>query len=184
MRQGRHARATRETRITATVDLDGTGSYSVRLPDRWVRHMVESLARFGRFDLKLSAAGDLRHHVVEDTAIALGRAFRDALRGRPVRRVGAAHVAMDEALVLVAVDLVDRPFVDVSLPDEMLEHFLRSFAHEARLTLHNVVMKGRNPHHINEATFKALGLALHEATRPSGTLVSTKGRERVRGRRS
>lgn len=182
MRRAKQSRATRETRIVANLNLDGSGVYNVVLPDRWVKHMVESLARFARFDLTLKASGDLKHHIIEDVAITLGRTFRAALKDRPVQRVGSAHVAMDEALVLAAVDLVDRPYVDVSLPDEMLEHFLRSFAHEARITLHNVVMKGRNAHHINEATFKAIGLALHQATRPSGTLVSTKGRERTRKR--
>jgi imidazoleglycerol-phosphate dehydratase len=180
VRQGRQSRRTRETNVSARINLDGTGLYRVRLADRWVKHMIESLARFGRFDVEVSAAGDLKHHVLEDVAITLGRTFREAVGDRPIARVGSAHVAMDEALVLVTVDLVDRPYVDVSLPDEMLEHFLRSFAHEARLTLHNVVMKGRNPHHINEATFKALGMALHQATRPSGALVSTKGRARYR----
>ena len=182
MRRARRTRKTRETSVTAKLDLDGSGSYRVTLKDKWVKHMVESLARFGRFDLELRAGGDLKHHRIEDVAITLGSAFRDALKGRPVARVGSAHVAMDEALVLVTVDLVDRPYVDVTLPDEMLEHFLRSFAHEARITLHNVVMKGRNPHHINEATFKALGMALHQATRPSDALVSTKGRVRTKKR--
>ena len=182
MRRAHRSRTTRETHIRATLNLDGSGATRVTLPDRWVKHMVESLAKFGRFDLTLRADGDLKHHRIEDVALTLGRAFRYAMADRPVRRVGSAHVAMDEALVLVTVDLVDRPFVDVTLPDEMLEHFLRSFAHEARITLHNVVMKGRNPHHINEATFKALGMALHEATRPAAALVSTKGRVRTRKR--
>lgn len=182
MRQARQNRKTRETNVSASINLDGSGKYRVTLKDRWIKHMVEAMARFGQFNLQLSARGDLKHHITEDVAITLGRTFREALRNRPVRRVGSAHVAMDEALVLVTVDLVDRPYIDVSLPDEMLEHFLRSFAHEARITLHNVVMKGRNPHHINEATFKALGLALHEATRPSGSWVSTKGKARFKRR--
>ena len=126
----------------------------------------------------MKGAGDFNHHINEDVAITLGRAFKDALRDRPLRRVGSAHVAMDDALVLVAVDLVDRPYCDVSLPDEMLEHFLRSFAMEARITLHNVVLKGKNHHHVNEACFKALGLALRDATRPAEGLLSTKSRVR------
>jgi imidazoleglycerol-phosphate dehydratase len=87
---------------------------------------------------------------------------------------------MDEALVLVAVDLIDRPFCDVDLPDEteMCVHILRSFALEAGITLHNTVLKGTNAHHIAEATFKALGVALHQATRPTETLRSTKSKVR------
>jgi imidazoleglycerol-phosphate dehydratase len=93
-----------------------------------------------------------------------------------VQRVGTATIPMDEALVTVSVDLVDRPYCQVDLPDEMLEHFFRSLALEARITLHNLVHRGKNFHHINEATFKAFGMALHQATRPAGELQSTKGR--------
>lgn len=175
MRRKRVARKTRETEIALSVDLDGSGAYDVELPDRWLKHMLESLAKFGRFDLKVRAKGDFHHHINEDVAITLGRAFKDALRGRPVRRVGTATVPMDDALVTVSVDLVDRPYCEVDLPDEMLVHFLRSFAMEARITLHNVVVRGKNFHHINEACFKALGLALREAVQPAAALQSTKG---------
>jgi imidazoleglycerol-phosphate dehydratase len=178
VRRKRIRRKTRETEIAVAIHLDGSGKYRVELPDRFLKHMIESLARFARFDISIRGAGDFSHHVNEDVAITLGRAFRDALKDRPVQRVGSAHVAMDDALVLVAVDLVDRPYCDVKLPDEMLEHFLRSFAMESRMTLHNVVMKGKNHHHINEATFKALGLALRDATRPAGALLSTKQKVR------
>ena len=178
MRRKRIKRKTRETQVGVQVDLDGTGRYSIQIPDKWLRHMLESVARFGLFDLKIQANGDFDHHIIEDVAITLGRAFREALQGRPVRRVGTASVPMDDALVTVSVDLVDRPYCEVQLPDEMLEHFLRSFAMEARLTLHNLVHRGKNFHHINEATFKALGLALREATRPAAELKSTKGRVR------
>lgn len=178
MRKKLLKRKTRETDIAVRINLDGTGSYDVDLPDRFLKHMFESLARFARFDLSIRGSGDFSHHVNEDVAITLGKAFREALKDRPVQRVGSAHVAMDDALVLVAVDLVDRPYCDVTLPDEMLEHVLRSFAMESRITLHNIVLKGKNHHHINEATFKALGLALHAATRPAGALLSTKSKVR------
>src|SRR5258705_12229400 len=108
--------------------------------------MLASVARFGGFDLKVTADGDFSHHIVEDVAITLGRAFREALTGRDVKRVGSATVAMDDALVMVCVDLVDRPYCEVELPDEMLVHFLRSFAMESRITLHNLVHRGRNFH--------------------------------------
>ena len=85
---------------------------------------------------------------------------------------------MDDALVMVTVDLVDRPYCEVELPDEMLEHFMRSFAMESRITLHQVRLRGKNYHHINEASFKALGMALREATRPGEDLLSTKSKVR------
>lgn len=178
MRKAAQKRRTRETRIDLRLALDGTGKADVRLPEKWFVHMLESLARFGRFDLTVRAGGDFAHHVVEDTAITLGRAFRQAIEGRPVARVGSAAVAMDDALVLAAVDLVDRPYCEVQVPDEMLAHALRSFAMEARLTLHTVILRGRNFHHLCEATFKALGLALRQAVEPAPGLVSTKGRVR------
>jgi imidazoleglycerol-phosphate dehydratase len=175
MRMKRLKRKTRETDVSVRIDLDGTGKYSVSLPDRWLRHMLESLARFGKFDLEVRAGGDFAHHVGEDVAMTLGRAFREALRGRPVQRVGFATLPMDDALVTVSVDLSDRPYCGVDLPDGMLEHFLRSFATEARITLHGVVVRGKDFHHVNEACFKALGAALHQATRPAPDLRSTKG---------
>ena len=170
------ARRTKETDVRVRLGLDGAGAYAIDLPDRWLKHMLESVARFGRFDLEIRAQGDFNHHVVEDVGITLGKALKDALRDRPVRRVGSCTMPMDDALVTVAVDLVDRPYYQGELPDEMLEHFLRSFAMEARCTLHVVVVRGRNFHHINEAVFKALGMALHDATRPAATLQSTKGK--------
>ena len=178
MKRTKLKRRTRETSVRVELNLDGRGVADLRLPEKWLAHMLSSVARFGGFDLKVEAAGDFSHHIVEDVAITLGRAFREALSGRDVRRVGSATVAMDDALVMVCVDLVDRPYCEVDLPDEMLVHFLRSFAMEARVTLHNLVHRGRNFHHINEACFKALGLALRDATRPAAELVSTKGRVR------
>ena len=175
------SRKTKETDVVVTIDLDGTGKYSIDLPDKWLKHMLESVARFGKLDLKIKASGDFNHHVVEDVGIALGKALKDALQGRPVQRVGTGTIPMDDALVTVSVDLVDRPYCQVDLPDEMLEHFLRSFAMEARITLHNLVHRGKNFHHINEATFKALGMALYQATRPAEGLRSTKGKVEWKG---
>jgi imidazoleglycerol-phosphate dehydratase len=178
MRKKTVKRSTRETKVRVTIDLDGTGRYDVRLGEPFAKHMIESFARFGKFDVTVDAGGDMDHHVVEDVAIVLGRALRAALKDRPVQRVGWAVLPMDEALVLVAVDLIDRPFCDVELPDEveMCGHMLRSLAMEAGITLHNVVLKGTNAHHVAEATFKALGVALHQATRPAEALKSTKSR--------
>jgi imidazoleglycerol-phosphate dehydratase len=175
-RSKRISRKTKETDVTVKLDLDGTGKYSIDLPDKWLKHMLESVARFGKFDLEIKAAGDFNHPIVEDVALTIGKVLREALQKRPVQRVGTATIPMDEALVTVSVDLVDRPFCQVDLPDEMLEHFFRSLALEARITLHNLVHRGKNFHHINEATFKAFGMALHQATRPAGELQSTKGK--------
>ena len=175
-RSKRISRKTKETDVTVKLDLDGTGKYSIDLPDKWLKHMLESVARFGKFDLEIKAAGDFNHHIVEDVALTIGKVLREALQKRPVQRVGTATIPMDEALVTVSVDLVDRPFCQVDLPDEMLEHFFRSLALEARITLHNLVHRGKNFHHINEATFKAFGMALRQATRPAGELQSTKGK--------
>lgn len=172
------ARKTKETEVDVTIGLDGSGTYSISIPDRWLKHMLESVARFGRFDLAVKAKGDFNHHIVEDVGITLGKALKAALDGRPVQRTGSSTLPMDDALVTVAVDLVDRPYYQGELPDEMLEHFLRSFAMEARITLHVVVLRGRNFHHVNEAVFKALGLALHQATRPAAGATSTKGKVR------
>jgi imidazoleglycerol-phosphate dehydratase len=174
-------RSTRETRVRAAVVLDGHGTASVRLGDRWYEHMLETFARFAGFDVTVEAVGDLGHHIVEDAAITLGRAFRDAIAGRPVERMGSATIVMDDAMVTAAVDLVQRPFVDVSLPDEMLEHLIRSFAMEARITVHVLVHRGRDPHHVNEAAMKALGRALRDAVRPGTLPMSTKGEPRWTG---
>jgi imidazoleglycerol-phosphate dehydratase len=177
-RKKRLVRKTKETHVAIEIGLDGTGKYAIDLPDKWLKHMLESVARFGKFDLRIKANGDFGHHIIEDVGITLGKALKEALKNRPVQRVGSATLPMDEALVSVAVDLVDRPYCQVDLPDEMLEHFLRSFAMEARITLHSIVLRGKNFHHINEATFKALGMALHQATRLAGELQSTKGKVR------
>jgi imidazoleglycerol-phosphate dehydratase len=175
-RRKRLSRKTKETNVVVRLDLDGTGKYNIDLPDKWLKHMLESVARFGKFDLDIKASGDFNHHIVEDVALTLGKMLRETLKNRPVQRVGTATIPMDEALVTVSVDLVDRPYCQVDLPDEMLEHFFRSLALEARITLHNLVHRGKNFHHINEATFKAFGMALHQATRPAGELQSTKGK--------
>lgn len=167
-------RKTRETEIDLSVDVDGSGRSSVSLSDEFLRHMVETLARYARFDIEIEASGDLDHHLIEDIAITLGAALREALGDAPVQRVSTAIVPMDEALVLVSIDLIDRPFVSVEVPNLLFEHFLRSFAMELRATLHSQVIRGQDEHHIIEATFKALGLCLGEATVSADKALSTK----------
>jgi imidazoleglycerol-phosphate dehydratase len=171
------ARRTRETKVELELDLDGTGTFDVRIEDPFLRHMVETLARYSEFDLRIWAEGDIDHHLIEDVAITLGAALPKALGDSPIRRLGSATVPMDDALVSVHVDLVDRPYVHIELPeDDIYEHFLRSFAMDARITLHTQVLRGKDRHPITEATFKALGRALNEATRPGKGLLSTKSK--------
>lgn len=167
-------RETRETRVAVKLMLDGAGETKSSVPDEFLRHMVETLAKYSGADMDLSASGDIAHHLVEDVAITLGRAYRDAIGDSPVKRIASATVPMDEALVQVTVDLIDRPFAHLEVPDIMYEHFLRSFAMELRATVHTVVLRGKDGHHIVEATFKALGLALKEAMEPKQSTQSTK----------
>ncbi|MBI3272125.1 MAG: imidazoleglycerol-phosphate dehydratase [Planctomycetes bacterium] len=170
-------RETRETRIEVELQLDGSGRSRVECADAFLKHMLETLARFAGFDLRAKASGDDAHHISEDLAITLGRALRQALGDAAIRRIGSALVPMDEALTQVAVDLVDRPFCDAPVPGEQFVHFLRSLAIEGRFTLHVQVLRGSDAHHVVEATFKALGLALREAVTPvAGEIRSTKGR--------
>ena len=186
-------RATAETSISITVNLDGQGRYDVDTGNGFLDHMVSQVARHGLFDIDLKAQGDTHvgwHHLVEDTAIMLGRAFGQALgEPRGIRRMGHAIVPLDETLVMVAVDWSGRPYasVDTTLDDTMVEtlsgdlvaHFLESFAIEARINLHARVLAGVSPHHKAEALCKALARALRDALEPdpraSGQVPSTKG---------
>ncbi len=168
------SRQTRETRILIKLNLDGTGKCKCEIPNGFLTHMVETLAKYSGVDLEISAKGDIDHHLIEDVAIVLGKAFRKALEDEPIKRIASATVPMDEALVQVSLDLIERPYVHLELPDLMYEHFLRSFAMELRATIHTIVLRGKDSHHIVEATFKALGLALKEAVAPIGSIMSTK----------
>ncbi len=186
-------RATGETQITVSVNLDGQGRYDVDTGNGFLDHMVSQISRHGLFDIDLKARGDTHvgwHHLVEDTAIMLGRAFGQALgEPRGIRRMGHAIVPLDETLVMVAVDWSGRPYasVETTLNDTMVEtlsgdliaHFLESFAIEARINLHAKVIAGVSPHHKAEALCKALARALRDAVEPdpraSGQVPSTKG---------
>ena len=176
------SRETRETSVKVKIVIDGQGMYKCDIPDDFLRHMVETLAKYSGIDLDISANGDIEHHLIEDVAITLGRAFREALGDAPVKRISSATVPMEEALVQVTVDLIDRPFVHLELPDQLYEHFMRSFAMELRATVHTVVIRGKDAHHIIEATFKALGLALKDAMKQSSSTMSTKSSVKWRTR--
>jgi imidazoleglycerol-phosphate dehydratase len=181
-RKAEMVRETRETEVRLVLDLDGTGRTEVRCEERFLRHMVETLGRYAGFDLTLEATGDLVHHLVEDVAIVLGRTFKQCLGEAPIERTSFSIVPMDDALVQVAVDIIERPYAEVDCPDPLFGHFLRSFAMSSGITLHVTVLRGNDTHHIVEASFKALGKALREAVRPRGEELSTKDRPKVGGR--
>ncbi len=193
-RTAKRSRITKETSIDLSIDIDGTGSTDISTGIPFYDHMLDQLGRHGGFDLSIHATGDLHidtHHTVEDVAITLGEAFREALGAKiGVRRFASGLYPLDEALVEVALDLSGRPYFvwEVDLPAESLalgspafdpqltEHAIGSFATAAGLTLHVTLKRGRNVHHIIEATFKGLARCLRDAVRvESGDLPSTKG---------
>lgn len=168
-------RETKETTVTVRLDLDGTGAYDVQTDNKFLTHMMETWARYAGFDLRVRATGDLDHHLVEDVAITIGQAFRQAFAQAPCRRIAYDFVPMDDALVLCAVDVVDRPHFAGELPVPLWEHWFRSFAMEARINLHLESLRGRDTHHLLEASFKAFGRALRRALEPRDEEISTKG---------
>lgn len=185
-------RATAETDITLSIDLDGCGAASVSTGVGFLDHMLCAFARHGLFDLTVSATGDTQvddHHTVEDVGIVLGQAVRQALGDmRGIGRFSDVCIAMDEALVQAAIDISGRgaAYVDLPLPTqkvgtfdcELAEEFFIGFARDALLTLHVRELAGGNSHHIIEAAFKALGRALRFAVELDGRVTgvpSTKG---------
>lgn len=183
-------RKTKETDISLTLVLDGSGKAEVSTGIGFLDHMLTALAFHARFDLSLQAKGDLEiddHHSAEDCALALGRAIDEALGERKgIQRFAHAYAPLDEALARVVIDLSGRPapVVDLGLKREMLgqiaceniAHVFVSLANTARMALHVDVLRGDNDHHRAEAAFKALALALREAVRQTGeVLPSTKG---------
>ena len=185
-------RRTRETSVTVALKLDGAGRGEAKTGVPFLDHMLESFARHGFFDLKVEAHGDLAiddHHTVEDVGMVLGRAFREALGDRSgIRRFGEATVPLDEALCTAVVDISGRSYLayNLSIAQErvgafqttLVQDFMKALADETGMNLHLNLHSGRNPHHIIEATFKALARAMDHATarepRLSGVL-STKG---------
>lgn len=168
-------RKTKESTVTVELDLRGSGTFDVETDNKFLSHMLETWARYAGFDLRLRATGDLDHHLVEDVAITVGQAFRKAFAQAPCQRISYDMVPMDDALVLVNVDLVDRPYYHGELPVPLWDHWFRSFAMEARINLHIEHLRGRDTHHTIEATFKAFARALKEALTPRADEVSTKG---------
>lgn len=174
-------RSTRETQISVSLDIDGSGRFDVDCDIQFLKHMVETLARYASFDIRMSAHGDNDHHIIEDVAITIGTALAKALDGRPIERMATSVVPMDDALVMTSLDLVDRPYADVDCPHPDYHHFFRSFAMTAGITLHIMQIRGFDEHHIIEAGFKSMGRALKDALVVRETELSTKDRAKVTG---
>jgi imidazoleglycerol-phosphate dehydratase len=169
-------RNSKETKLRARVDLDGEGKVKVATGLAFLDHMLEQVARYGGFDLNLRGSGDLQvdtHHLVEDAGIVVGQALSQALGDRAgIARFASAYAPLDEALARVVIDLGKRPHLSYNVPlrgrigtveSEVLEEFWKALSIHAGATIHVDVIRGRNRHHVAEATFKALGLALRQA---------------------
>ena len=182
-------RKSKETQLTAKVALEGRGRVSVATGVAFLDHMLEQVARYGGFALTLRGSGDVQvdpHHLVEDAGIVLGQALSQALGDRAgIARFAAAYAPLDESLARVVIDLGKRPYLSYNtslkgrigtLESEVLEEFWRALSIHLGATIHVDVIRGRNRHHIAEATFKALGLALRDAMAVGGAGVpSSKG---------
>jgi imidazoleglycerol-phosphate dehydratase len=171
-------RETGETRIRIELDGQGGEGPTIATGDGFLDHMLITLARYADLRLSVAGRGDLRHHLVEDTAITLGTLLARATPAT-CARYGHAVLPMDEALVEVALDAGGRPHYEGGLPSRLYEHFFRSLALHAGWTLHVRVIRGSDRHHMVEAAFKALGLALRQARREDGGVFSTKGSVRT-----
>ena len=176
MREATLSRKTKETDIRLSLALEG-GEVEVSTGIGFFDHMLTAFAFYGGLGLKLEVQGDLEvdgHHTVEDVGIVLGQAMREALGDRKgIRRFASAYIPMDEALCFTALDFSNRPFLvfDADMPQ-----FMRAFAVNSGLTLHMKCLYGKNAHHITEALFKSLGVAVKEAVAVTGTgVTSTKG---------
>ena len=166
-------RETRETTVRVTL-ARGAGKATVSTTIPFLDHMLVAFARYSGLDLECTATGDLKHHTIEDVAITVGAALAELLPATAAR-YGDRVVPMDEALVMCAIDLGGRPFYEGPLPSSLYDHWMRSFADNAKATLHLVVLRGTDRHHIVEAAFKALGLAVRDALEDTGAVFSTKG---------
>lgn len=191
-RKGRVARTTKESDVLVEIDLDGTGEVTVDTGVPFYDHMLSQLGKHGAFDLNVKTKGDIsvdEHHTIEDTALALGSAFKEALGDKSgIRRYGDATLPLDEVLVRAAVDLSGRPYLVHSETEiapmigsydtTLTKHIWESFVNSADITLHIKVLEGRNAHHVVEAQFKAVARALRDAVAfdaKSVGIPSTKG---------
>ncbi len=171
------SRHSSETRVQVTLTLGAEGRFKGKLGEPLLTHLLETFARYSSTNITVDSEGDEKHHVSEDIALTIGRALRRALPEFGVNRFGEATVPMDESLVQVALDLVDRPYYKSDLPSSsMAEHILRSLTTEARITFHQRTLRLGEEHHLLEASFKAFGLALNKALEPSSRGFSLKGK--------
>jgi len=186
------ARKTKETDVEITINLDGDGRYNIDTNIPFLNHLLDIFAMHGRFNLDVKASGDIDidyHHLVEDIGITLGDAFKSAIGKKAgIKRFSFYYIPMDDALVRVAIDISGRPylFYNIELTDPLIvnfnanlvEEFFRGFVHNANINLHVDRIRGKNAHHIIEATFKAFGKALGDASTiisQSSEIPSTKG---------
>ena len=191
-RTAKQHRKTKETDISLTLNLDGSGTSQLNTGIGFFDHMLVGFARHGFFDLKVQVTGDLivdTHHTIEDTGIVLGNAIRIALRDkRGIKRYGSCILPMDETLVLCAIDLSGRPYFSFEgeftaervgyMETEMVREFFYAISYSAGMNLHMKILSGTNNHHMVEGLFKAFGRALDEATLKDERIkdiMSTKG---------
>jgi imidazoleglycerol-phosphate dehydratase len=174
MRTSNIERETEETNISAKVNLDGKGQSKIDTPIAFFSHMLTSFATHSLIDLQIKANGDLKHHIIEDTAICLGEALRKAVNKTPnIKRFGFSSIPMDCSLAQVSVDISGRPYYKIDFnttgtiiedcPIEDLEHFIKSLAISLQANVHVQVLYGENDHHKVEAVFKALAVSLRQA---------------------
>jgi imidazoleglycerol-phosphate dehydratase len=166
-------RETRETTVRVEIVDDAT-RIEIATSVPFLDHMLTTLARYMGCGVIVSARGDLRHHIIEDVAIAFGSALAKYAPAFPAR-FGERTVPMDDALVQCVIDIGGRPYYRGGLRSSLYEHWMRSFADSARVSVHIRVLRGSDRHHIVEGAFKALGFALRQALRPGDEVMSTKG---------
>lgn len=189
MRKAEITRETKETKIILSLNIDGEGKSEIDTPIVFLNHLLKTFSTHSLIDLKISAKGDLSHHIIEDIAICLGNAFNSALKDRDeIRRFGYAIVPMDDSLAIASIDLVKRPYakIDLNVSNENVEgidcedikHFLETLAFSIPATIHIYVKYGINNHHKIEASFKALALSIRQAIETDykrKVIPSTKG---------
>jgi imidazoleglycerol-phosphate dehydratase len=166
-------RETKETTIRCEI-VRGTGRAAVATGEPFLDHMLVTFARYSGLDVTVQAKGDLPHHLIEDVAICVGAAVAATLPATAAR-YGDRTIPMDDALVHCALDLGGRAYYRGPIPSSLYDHWMRSFSEHARATVHLRVLRGRDRHHVVEAAFKALGLAVRDAFVESGAVFSTKG---------
>lgn len=184
MRKADFQRETKETFVKVELKIDGKGELNGDFPLPYYKHLISSLCFYAGWDLNIFAKGDVEvdpHHLIEDTGIVLGKAFLEAIKNSNFTRFSHKIVPMDDALVMLALDISGRSFLSFkdekeTLKGSLVKEFLRGFINNSQITLHIWVLDGENTHHIEEAIFKALGLALKEASSLSdNNTMSTKG---------